>query len=89
MKKVYKYSIPVSNEFEIDLSKGAEILSFQCQHGMPFIWVLINPDAVSYPRRFWLVDTGQTISDIANKLRYVGTAQMRDGNVIKRLFEKV
>jgi len=98
MLKVYKYSIrrrirsiiktiPIGDEFEIDLPRGAKILSFQCQHDMPNIWALVNPDALHEKRQFRFSGTGHPINIPLEKLEFIGTAQMQGGDLIWHLFE--
>ena len=87
MKKIYKYSIPINDEFDMNLPKGIAILSFQCQRDVPFIWALVDPDALLEKRSFRLVGTGHPINMESNFLHFIGTVQMAGGQLVWHLFE--
>ncbi len=76
----------------MELPKEAVILSFQCQDGVPTIWVKLNTAHNDEPRHFRLYGTGQTIEDIPKgaDLHYIGTAQEGPGfTSVWHLFEEV
>ena len=87
MKTIYKYTIPVEDNFSLELPKGAEILTVQEQHGSPQIWALVNPDtSFTETRNFRLAGTGHLIEE-KEGLEYIGTFQLSDGAFIGHLFE--
>ena len=77
MRTIYKYPIPIEGAFEIDLPKGAMILSFQSQNGVPCIWAMVETGFVEEERSFRLFGTGHPVEIIPNdrSLHYIGTAQ--------------
>ena len=80
MKKIWKYDVPISERFEIEMPYGAKILSFQMQNGAPRIWALVNPYIQITERQlFHVVGTGHEI-DVGGEL-FIGTVQLRDGTV--------
>jgi len=89
MLKVYKYPVPVYDEFDLSLPKGAMLLSFQTQGMTPCVWALVDPDALNEVRRFRLAGTGHPIQPelYPKGIRHVGTTQMLDGSLIWHLFE--
>ena len=90
---IYKYRIKLEDEFYIDLPIGYEILTVDTQHNgsckeQPNIWVRVNSDNVVVPTRFFVLGTGFRIDDEGD-MRYVGTFQMRSGDLVFHLFVEV
>ena len=95
MKKIFKYEIPIQNEFELELPRGAQILTFQVQREMPsmnekpFVWAIIDlKEDISEKVNFRLFGTGHPIPKEANSFSYVGTAQMANGQLVWHLFKE-
>jgi len=89
MKAVFKYVIPVVDEFTMEMPKGAQILTVQAQRGVPCIWALVDPEMENEERSFVMRGTGHPIDDnMVPFLNYVGTMQMMEGTLIWHLFEK-
>jgi hypothetical protein len=87
MKAVYKYEVPPTDIFELDLPIGAEILSFQCQRDHPMLWALVDTlQECKITRRFRLAGTGHSIDPKFN-LQYIGTCKMAEDSLIFHLFE--
>ena len=86
MIKIYKYPVPVLDEFEIAMPENAHVLTVQTQNGNPFIWAKVDTDAPIVPRRFQLVGTGNPTSGLSNV--YVGTFQIADGRLVFHLFDR-
>lgn len=82
--KVYKYQITNKKRQDIELPEGAQILSLQLQKGIPTIWALVDPEAVTYTRRFFVVATGEEIGD---HLEYVGTFQVPESELVFHIFK--
>lgn len=87
MKTIWKYSIPIEDDIEIEMPHGAEILCVQMQGGEPRLWVLIDPEGLMTTRRFRLAGTGHPIEEIG--LKYIGSFQMLNGRLVYHLFEKI
>jgi hypothetical protein len=89
MNTIYKYNIPIQDEFVLSMPVNAEILCVQCQFGKPHIWVRLEDNAMSHNRQFFLVGTGHQISDKWNdpNSKYIGTFQMHDGELVFHLFQ--
>ena len=85
-KKVWKYTIPISDYHLISMPLGAEILSFQLQYNVPTLWALVDTSKGRIQeRRFKLVETGRNITE--RGLKYIGTIKMVDDKLIYHLFE--
>jgi len=90
MLKVYKYDIPVADEFSLTIKRGAMLLTFAWQaseFGEGFkLWALVEPDEMEATRRFRMSGTGHDIQQAASELGYIGTAFHPTG-VVTHLFE--
>ena len=85
MRTIWKYNISIEDTFSLELPQGAKILTVQEQQGEPQVWVLVNPDNKLEIRNFRLVGTGHSIEE--NRLEYIGTFQVLNGNFVGHLFE--
>ncbi len=84
MTTIYKY--PVSPECEIEMPRGAKILTVQTQRGEPQLWALVDPDAPKERRRNVAFGTGHDIA-YPEHLTYIGTVQMPGVSLIFHVFE--
>lgn len=89
MGTIYKYPIPLQDEFVLLLPTDARILTIQEQRGQLVLWATVNPTrAGTECRVFRCVGTGHAIPD-ENQLDYIATVQMADGNLVWHFFEKI
>jgi len=89
MRKIFKYEIPIEDEFELELPKGAQVLTFQIQYGKPVIWAIIDPEEDIFEKiNFRLFGTGHIIEKNIIPLSYIGTVQMADGQLVWHLFKE-
>lgn len=92
MNTIWKFAVPVAPEFTLDLPTGSSVLSVQTQgaHGLPHLWVEVDTDPTRprKARHFRLFGTGHPIENPLG-LRYIGTFQMEDGNLVFHLYEKM
>ena len=72
VRTIWKYQIPVLEDFEIDLPEGAEIIRFANEEGKLWIWAIVNPKAPVKPKRLLAFKTGAEMPEIP--LRYIGCA---------------
>lgn len=86
MKTVYKYPIPIYDEFGFLMPKGAEILHVNQINDVPYIWALVDTMEPLESYSFALRGTGHN-ADIVGK--YIGTFQMHDGQLVFHLFHLV
>lgn len=68
---IFKYQMPVLEEFTMKLPAGAEIIRIEDQGGMFWMWAVVNTDAPDEERRFRAFKTGAKIPD-GLALRYIG-----------------
>lgn len=89
MRKIYKYQIPIIDEFEIEMPIEHETLCVQNQRSVPCIWVIADPEDVKKRVKFRIHGTGHPIDEeeYYDKYAYVGTFQQLDGDLVWHLFE--
>lgn len=68
---IFKYQMPVLEQFTMKLPAGAEIIRVQDQGGMFWMWAVVNTEAPDEERRFRAFKTGAKMPDGVS-LRYVG-----------------
>lgn len=85
MKRVFKFEIPIDDEVVIDMPEGAEVLHFDVQGELPYIWVRVDPDLPEKEYRFRFAGTGHHLEDNVGK--HLGSCMMRGGALVWHLFE--
>jgi hypothetical protein len=85
MKQVWKFALSAVVP-DVEMPRGAEVLSVQVQRGEPCLWALVDTHAQREVRRFVTVGTGHDIpSDL--RMKHVGTFQLHGGDLIFHVFE--
>ena len=88
MKTFRKYELPVKDEFEIEMPRGADVLTVQVQCDVPYVWALIDTSKPPKVRRFRLYGAEHEV-DTALGLKYVGAFQIMGGALVMLLCEVV
>ena len=93
MMRVYKYWIPIEDQFTLALPLGAQVLDVQMQGDAAQLWALVDPalmgpTAPCEAREFILRGTGHDI-DLPgpSALSHCGTFQMQGGALVFHVFE--
>lgn len=68
---IFKYQMPVLEQFEMELPAGAEIIRMSDQGGMFWLWAVVDTRKPMETRKFRAFKTGAGIPDNVI-LRYVG-----------------
>jgi len=68
---IFKYQMPVLEQFEMKLPKGAQIIRMNDQDGMFWLWAVIDTEAPDEIRKFRAFKTGAEIPKNLN-LAYIG-----------------
>lgn len=76
MKTIWKYHVPVTDEFEIGMPFGAYILDVQVQSFKPCMWAVVDPAQILVTRKFKIFGTGN-LFDLGFECtwEYIGTFQ--------------
>ena len=89
-KVIWKFPIlKMLEEFELDIPKGAEILTVQMQSGRAQLWALVESQQSTEKRTFFVCGTGQEVhpSIADGRGHYIGTFQEEGGALIWHFFE--
>lgn len=90
MQTIYKYEVPIEDEFVVELPESAKILCVQVQHGEPFFWALVDTANQPERRRFSLRGTGHVLDEyLVESANYVGSFQLRGGALVFHLFDRL
>jgi hypothetical protein len=85
--KIFKYQLPADDYFSLQVPAGSRILSVDVQHGVPCMWVLVDPTNSPVTRRFRFAETKHPIEETVEQLTFIGTFQMHEGNSVFHIFE--
>jgi hypothetical protein len=87
MKSIYKFSLPLDDQFVLAMPSGAKILSVQVQNDQPCIWAIVDPAEPPEPRCFEMYGTGHTLPEDITALKFIGTFQLEIPGLVFHLFE--
>lgn len=87
MKCVYKYPVPLQEEFTIVMPAGAQALHVADQHGKLCMWALVTPGADPTPTRFCCLATGPAHDLIPPVGRHISTVLCNGGLLVWHFFE--
>jgi hypothetical protein len=86
--KIFKYEFAISDNVEIPMPRGAELLTVQVQRGIPCLWARVDTTEPRTSRRFRIFGTGHEMPSYdAWNGQYVGTFQMEGGALVWHLYE--
>ena len=71
-RKIYKYQLPIKEQFELELPIGAEIIRIDGLEGSIWLWALVDIKAKTEKRTFYMFKTGGDIPENLGKLKYLG-----------------
>ena len=86
MKTIYKFKLQTTDEQQILMPEGAEILTVQLQDGEPQLWALVDTDQPKTKRYIEIFGTGNPITGIGPR-KYIATYQLRGGALVFHVFE--
>lgn len=72
-KTIWKYQIPVLEDFAIDLPADAEIIRFENEGGKLWLWAIVQPDNPIESYQLYAFKTGAEMPR-DKELRYLGCA---------------
>lgn len=70
-KVIFKYPLPDSQVFSMDLPLGAKIIALKVQGDRPVLWAMVHPEEEKETRGFLIVGTGEIFDSTMKK--YIGT----------------
>ncbi len=83
MTTIYKYPLDLTEEQQVPMPSGAEVLTVQDQGGSLVLWAKVDPSARLIGRRIFCHGTGHTMQPKPSgfEMRYIATVQQRSGLV--------
>jgi len=84
MNTIWKFPLTITDQNEIEMPKGAELLTVQMQHGEPQLWASVDPQAPKVSRRIMVHGTGHPV-DLFNV--YLATFQTMGGYLVFHVFD--
>ncbi len=91
MKTIWKYNLNKDN-ITVEMPRDSKILCTDEQFGNVCIWVELDPSpsCPTEKRIFEIFDTGEThYEDMGISREYIGTVKLRNGDVLKHVYEKL
>jgi hypothetical protein len=86
--RIWKWTLSKTDLQSLPMPEGAEVLSVQTQGEMPQLWALADEKAPIVLRTFATYGTGHPIPDGDNLSFFVGTYQLRGGELVFHVFER-
>lgn len=76
--KIYKYALPVKEQFTLDLPRDAEIIRVDDVDGLFWLWAVVDTDPTipTVTRYFENYKTGQEFKTHPEHLKYLGMVKM-------------
>lgn len=84
MATVWKFPIPIADEFVIAMPRKAEILFVSTQHEQGCLWARVVPERDQEQRNFKLRGTGHPVD---MDCEHVGSFVLAGGDLVFHLFE--
>lgn len=85
MKTIWKFVLEPS--IELEMPKGAQILSVHAQGENINLWALVDPKAEIEKRKFVAFGTGHNVPD--QPMEFIGTAHPYNGQLVFHVFEVI
>ena len=90
---VWKYNIPNTSMFELEMPVNAQILSCANQNGSMVMWVAFDATdtetVLMEKRAFKLAKTGSSLEHPFDTLKYIGTVMLWGDSYVLHLFEVI
>ena len=87
MRTIWKFELATHDYVELQMPKGASVLSVGHQYGKPHLWALVDPDAKMEKRAFRHAGTGHPITESDSRLSFIGTYMLDGGALVFHVFE--
>ena len=89
MKTIWKFTLQVQDDINIQMPEGATILDCQEQLNDVVLWAMVDSSAPLQIRRFRFFGTGQIIALNNPEMSFVATVQLRNVHLVFHLFELI
>ena len=86
MNTIWKYQLEICDEQYLQIPSGAKILTVQIQQETVQLWACVDLDLTPVLRQIRIHGTGHNVPN-HDKLKYISTFQLQDGNLVFHVFE--
>lgn len=86
-QSIWKFPLSLETPQVLSMPRGAVVLTVQTQSEQPVLWALVDPDAPTEDRTFFIYGTGWEHETPVDRAAYRGTFQLRGGALVFHLFE--
>lgn len=76
MKKIYKYTLEVTDTQTLEMPNGSKLLTIQNQNNDIVLWVECDPNAKLVNYNFLIIGTGFELPLLSNQQDYLDTVQI-------------
>ena len=83
--RIWKWTLGLTDIQSLPMPEGAKVLTVQMQHGALALWALVDENAPQSNRSFAIYGTGNPMPQSPGE--YVGTFQLRNGDLVFHVFE--
>jgi hypothetical protein len=89
MTAIWKFPLPIDDEVQIQMPRGAIVLTVAVQRGQACLWAVVDTMQTVEPRRFAVRGTGHPVAATPDALgwSYIGSIQLMDGELVFHVFE--
>ncbi len=77
MRTIWKYQLDMAYKTVVEMPMGATVLQFQNQGGAMTFWALVDTEAATEERAFYVAATGKPFPEMDEGMIYMGTVQER------------
>jgi hypothetical protein len=85
--KIYKFTLNLTGEQDIQMPSGAKILSTHEQFGDITLWCLCDPKNMPEYRKIFIYATGEPLPKDIQTKSFIGTVLTDAGNFVWHLYE--
>jgi hypothetical protein len=68
VKTVWKFALEPDEPCVIDMPYPSSVIRVGTQGDQPFLWAVVDPEAPTRPRSFWVRGTGHAIGEMTDYL---------------------
>lgn len=85
---IYKYEIPVVDEFDLNLPLGSKILSVVEQNDNIVLYAMVIPELITKPVKIRVIGTGNPMPSGMSDYEFLGTVKLYEGKLMFHIFYK-
>lgn len=84
--RIFKFPLPVADEYTIRIHAGAQILSVGQQDNNMYLWALVNTVNPYVDYGIAIRGTGHSANTLDNRVKFLGSVHLYSGQVVFHVF---